>query len=445
VTKRIILKKNEDLRIRAGHPWVYDNEVERICDAAGTNTQLEPGETADVESANREYLGRAITNPQSKIIARIYSPSKDGLDKGFIKHRLREARERRARAGYDLQHESCRICFSEADFLPGLIVDRFVGRPYNEALLSETSLKETSSGNAQVWLSVQFLSYGMDMRRSEIISSLSELEDGGIPDGLPLGGIIEKSAPVRSLEGLDSTKEQPLTPQRTLQGSIPAQGIVIEEDGIKMLVRLAEGQKTGCYLDQRDNRRLAAGLAQRYLPSADSVGLDCCSYTGGFALHLAAACPTLSLNCVDVSASALQTAGLNARLNGLDGRITTTEADVFDFLRQARRRHEKYDIIVLDPPAFAKSHKNISDALRGYREINRLALELLRKGGILVSCSCSQAVDEGRFKRMLEASACDAKRRLYEMAFRGQAGDHPVLLGFAESHYLKAGFYQTLP
>ncbi|AEF80949.1 class I SAM-dependent rRNA methyltransferase [Leadbettera azotonutricia] len=443
--KRIIMKPGEERRITLGHPWVYDNEVAQILTGFGPQTapaSLEPGEIADVESANKKYLGRAFANPNSKIIARIYSPSKDGADKGFFKRRIREALLRRdgARCLYDLRCESARVLFAEADFLPGLIIDRFVGWPLEEleAAVPDRPLSfeaaEAALGPPQSWLSVQFLSYAIDARRDLILEALEEtlgapLLVGREALGVP-AGIVERSAQVRELEGL------PLR-EGIIKGAFPQGGIAIFENGFPFAVHLEEGQKTGHYLDQRDNRRLAAAYA------ANAKVLDACAYTGGFAVHALRAGAASAL-CVDVSASALEIAKKNAALNGVSEKIATLESDVFEYLRGAEHRKERFDLVILDPPAFAKTHTSLNDALRGYKEINLRALGILNHGGILVSCSCSHALDEERFRRVIAEAAADAGRRLIELDLRRQSPDHPILVGYGESLYLKAGFYRVI-
>ncbi|GHV25018.1 SAM-dependent methyltransferase [Spirochaetia bacterium] len=463
--KRIVLKRGEEKRIREGHPWVYDNEVEKILEGAGSSNAavLLPGENADVESFRKEYLGRALVNPNSKIIARIYSPSKEGMDKGFFKRRIREAVSGRIDAGFDLHRESARLVFAEADFLPGLIIDRFVGWPFKE-LESAVSLRpitfeaaETALGTPQSWVAIQFLSYGIDSRREEIIAALEEvLEQDGfiIPDGIPLGksaGIIEKStAKVRELEGL------PLQ-EGLVRGSFPAgaaqgdAGIVIFENGLSFMLNLIDGQKTGHFLDQRDNRRIAAGYARAAGTAAGSADggspalrvLDAFCYTGGFGIHAARA-GDVQVTCVDVSAEALETVRKNAVLNGMENSITVVEADVFEYLRSAEKQKAQYDLIILDPPAFAKTRSALDGALRGYKEINLRAINMLNPGGVLVTCSCSHALDEIRFRYMITGAAADAGKRLIMLDFRQQPADHPVLVGYGESLYLKCGVYRVV-
>jgi len=446
--KRIILRHSEEDRIVRGHPWVYDNEIALILAAPGAHAEqadLCPGEVTDVESATRRYLGRAFVNPNSRIQARIYSPSKEGVDKGFFKRHIREAALRRS--SYDLTRESARIVFAEADFLPGLIVDRFVGWSL-EALssLPRPLLFEDACaalGKPSSWFSVQFLCWAMDERRDLILDALEEVfaapfEPGMEALGAP-SGIVEKLVgKVRDLEGLPFRES-------IVRGELPASGIVIFENDLPFAVNLEEGQKTGHFLDQKENRRLASSLIKRHFASSFSSGkvLDACSYSGGFGIHAAQA-GVQSVTCVDASPSALQTAKVNAELNSVSSRVTTVEANIFDYLRTAERNKERYDCIILDPPAFAKSKSALEDALRGYKEINLRAMKLLAPHGILVTCSCSQALEEARFKWMLSEAAADSGRRLVQIDFRYQSSDHPILVGYDESFYLKCGFYQAL-
>jgi 23S rRNA (cytosine1962-C5)-methyltransferase len=431
-----------------GHPWVYDNEVEKVLSGPGAKAEsasLEPGEITDVESSRKTYLGRAFINPASKIIARIYSPSKEGVDKGFFKRRLREALLLRAAAfsacAPDFFRESCRIVFAEADFLPGLIIDRFVGWPLEE-LEAAVNLRPlvfedaySALGKPKSWLSVQFLCYGMDIRRDIILEALKEvlsvpLYPGKEAPGTP-AGIYEKSdVKVRELEGLP-LREGPV------EGSCPPGGIVIFENRLPFVLHLDEGQKTGHFLDQKENRSLCAAYAE-----AARV-LDVFSYTGGFGIHAARA-GAASVSCVDLSEAALETLKMNAALNGVSEKVSAVKSDVFEYLRRAERKKEKFDLVILDPPAFAKSRKSLSDALRGYKEINLKALKLLRPGGVLVSCSCSHALDGSRFKRMIVEAAADAERRLVRLGFYSQGQDHPILAGYDESEYLKCGIYRVL-
>jgi 23S rRNA (cytosine1962-C5)-methyltransferase len=459
--KRIILKPGEEERILLGHPWVYGNEIDRVLEDR-EQARLVPGECADVESSRKKYLGRALVNPNSKITARLYSPSKEGIDKGFFKRRIREAVLRRL-FFRDLSREAARLIFAEADFLPGLIIDCFAGWSLTDIEAAVTQrpltfeLTQTVLGPPRFWLSAQFLVWGMDCRREMICEALREAvttinapDNSGaaypaafIPDNA-FAGIIEKSAArVRELEGL------PLR-EGALWGSFPEKGIVIFEGGLPFIVDLLHGQKTGFFLDQRENRLLAAQYAAM-LQKETGTGLrilDACSYTGGFGLHAVRPQDTVrpegKLVMLDISASALETGRRNAGLHGIEDRVTAIEANVFDEIKNLVRHKEQFDMVILDPPAFAKSRGSLEEALRGYKEINLRAIRLVRPGGIFVSCSCSQAVDEIIFKRMIAEAAADAKRRLVQLDFRFQAQDHPVLAGYDESLYLKCGFYRIL-
>jgi 23S rRNA (cytosine1962-C5)-methyltransferase len=347
--------------------------------------------------------------------------------------------------------------FGEADFLPGLIVDRFVGLPASAVeTTAETDAGDVTAGNKvpadsaafRSWLSVQFLARGMDLRKAMILEALDEvlsspLRPGKEAPGKP-DGIVEKSAPVRELEGL------PLY-DGLVRGDFPEEGAVIAENGLLFHVDLIGGQKTGHFLDQKDNRRRTAEYAA-LLAAASGQPLrilDCFCYTGGFAVHAAkavgrAAGPRAQVTAVDVSAAALGLVRKNAALNGLTGEIERVESDAFDFLSNACRRREQYDLIILDPPAFAKTRAVLENALKGYKEINLKALKLLAKGGLLVTCSCSHAVDESRFRHLVAAAAADAEKRIVQADFRYQGADHPILAGYDESLYLKCGFYRVV-
>lgn len=436
---RIILKPGEETRILAGHPWVYDNEIARVEGPSGP-VSLQSGAIADVESARKQYLGRAIVNPASKIRARLFSPSKEGMDRGFFKRRIRESIERRRRA-YDLRRESERIVFAEADFLPGLIVDRFVGWPLSEAAAAfgeqapAFAEAEAKLGPPRAWLSVQFLAYGMDERREDILGALDEVLSGadpvtGVSIGAPSGIVERDEAHVRELEGLPLRSE-------VIVGSCPEDGVLIYENGHPFAVDLLGGQKTGHFLDQKENRERAAAFAH------GRRVLDACCHTGGFAIHAACAGAS-SVVAVDSSSHAIAAVGRNAKLNGVADRVTGVEANVFDLLRSYERAKEKFGLVVLDPPAFAKSRSALEGALRGYKEINLRGLRLLERGGVLVTCSCSHAMDETRFKAMIADAAVDAGRRLRLLDFRYQASDHTILIGYDESLYLKCGFYEVL-
>ncbi|MDR2521501.1 MAG: class I SAM-dependent rRNA methyltransferase [Spirochaetaceae bacterium] len=443
--KRIVLKKGEEGRIRLGHPWVFDNEVGAVLEGFGSAAKpaaLEAGGIADVESSRKEYLGRAFVNPHSKIVARIYSPSKEGVDAGFFKRRIRQALARRELCGLagksGLAGESGRLVFAEADALPGLIIDRYLGWPLDESLLPSQAMAITPP---QTFFAVQFLTAAMDARREMICAALGEVFSGA-----PGFCVIEKSmADVRRLEGL------PLC-EAVLAGDAGSGAIVVRENGNPLVARLLGGQKTGLFLDQRENHRRAAVFA-RALAVGNAAGagageerplrvLDAFCYTGGFSVAIVRALRGAQrgaeIHACDSSEAALEDFRLNARLNDFNANLV--HDDVFSFLSRCERGKERFDMVVLDPPAFAKTHGVLANAISGYREINAKAIKVLRTGGMLVSCSCSQALDAAAFRRVLTQAALEAGRRLRCLDFTIQSPDHPVLLGYDESLYLKAAF-----
>ncbi len=442
---RIILKPGEEKRLYAGHPWIYDNEIAAVLDKQGKEAELDAGALVEVETDKKRYVGRAFANPNSKIRARLFSPSKEGVDLGFFKRRLRAAIEYR-RFFYDLSRDSTRLCFAEADFLPGLIIDRYVGWPSDDALSSkalatgEFTFDECAKrlGAPSSWLVCQFLSFGMDSRKALILEALkeimsaSEAKPGEASESieLPKGMIERDNAAVRELEGLERR-------EGLLEGAIPEQGILIFENGLPFIVDILSGQKTGHFLDQASNRALAARYAK------GCRVLDACCHTGGFAIHSAKA-GAAELIALDSSETALAAAQRNIRVNGLSERISTVKDNVFEYLRQAERKGSSFDLIILDPPAFAKSRSDLAGAERGYKEINLRAIKLLARGGTLISCSCSYALSESRLKQLIAEAAVDADRRLRLIETRYQAPDHPIRVGYDESLYLKCLVYKRV-
>jgi 23S rRNA (cytosine1962-C5)-methyltransferase len=430
--KRIILGPGKDVRVRRGHPWVWDNEVGAVLDGK-EEAELQPGEIADVESARKEYLGRAFVNPQSKIVARIYSPSKEGVDTGFFRRRIREAMDRRA-AHYDAGRESFRMVFAEADFLPGLIIDRFTGWPVGDGLPDTAGgpltfeRMEQGFGPPSVFFSIQFLIYAMDARRDQILDALPEC-----------AGVYEKSAvKARTLEGLALR-------EGVVRGE--AGRVVIFENGLPFVVDFGRSQKTGHFFDQARNHAFAGGLVsglvrRRSGENGAVTVLDCFCYTGGFSIPATRA--GARVTACDSSADALAALKTNALTNGAEGAIEAVEADVFDLLAGHLREKRRYSMVILDPPAFAKSHASKSAAVRGYKELNLKAMKLLEPGGMLITCSCSEAVDEWLFRNIVNDAARDAGRRLHLIEFRHQSPDHPILSGYDESLYLKCGVYRVL-
>lgn len=399
---RLILKPREEARIRAGHPWVYDNEI------AGVEGRPEPSAEVEVLDSRRRSLGSAFFNPKSKIRARIYSRIPRAADADFFAEVLERAIAWRRRF-YDVERQSLRIAFGEADGLPGLIVDSFVGVP-------------ADGSDRGRWLSAQFLSLGVDARKAEILKALARV--------FPSDGIAERSdAPVRALEGLP-------TAVGTVAGTVP-KGIIIEENGLRFGVDMLGGQKTGWFLDQRSNRAAAARYAK------GRRVLDAFCNAGGFGLACAAAGAS-SVLAIDSSADAVEAVSANAALNGLGSLVEAKAANAFDLLHALERGREKFGLVVLDPPAFAKNRASVEGAMRGYKELNLRALKLLDEGGILVTCSCSHWFGSELFARMLEEATADSGRRIRILEERAQDLDHPVVSGYGESRYLKCTIAETI-
>jgi 23S rRNA (cytosine1962-C5)-methyltransferase len=374
-----IVKVNRKAALRAasGHPWIFSSDVTDRGNAV-------PGDAVEVHDPRGKPIGTAHYSSTSQITLRLLSPVREPVDKEFFLRRLRAAIVHRERVVEN--SNACRLVFSEGDLLPGLIVDRY--GPY---------------------LVLQTLDQGMDRARDLIAHCLTELLS-------PAGVLARNDSNVRKLEGL-------ALETIVLAGEIPDR-VAISMNGLKLEADLPRGQKTGIYLDQRENylavRKWARGRV-----------LDCFTSTGGFALHTAARAE--SVEAIDSSVPALAMAEANAAANGISN-IQFRQADVFEFLSGIERR---YSMIVLDPPAFAKSRKSIDDALRGYKEINLRALKLLESGGVLVTCSCSHHVSEADLLQVLAEAALDAHKTLRVLERRTQAADHPVLLTVPETMYLK--------
>jgi 23S rRNA (cytosine1962-C5)-methyltransferase len=409
---RITLKPHEEDRIRAGHPWVYDNEI------AGVEGGPEGGAEVEILDARKRPLGSAFYNPKSKIRARIYSRIPRNADAAFFDEAIGRALSWRSRS-FDLERQSLRLVFAEADGLPGLIVDSFAGEaaPADSAEAPAAGAAGTAAepGRRGRWLSVQFLALGVEARKPEILAALGR--------AFRADGVMERSdAPVRALEGLPAAVGP-------LSGEVPGR-VIIEENGLRFGVDLATGQKTGWFLDQRANRAAAARFAR------GRRVLDAFCNAGGFALACAAAGAS-SVTAVDSSAEAVAAVSANARLNSLEGGVAAVQANAFDYLRELERDRERFGLVVLDPPAFAKNRAAVEGARRGYKELNLRALKLLEPGGVLVTCSCSYWFGPQLFSAMLEEAAVDSGRRLRLLEERTQDLDHPIVSGYAESRYLK--------
>ena len=371
-------------RAASGHPWIFSSDVIDRGDAA-------PGDAVRVLDPRGKLLGVAHYSATSQITLRLLSDKPLAVDRSLFLQRIAAAQAHRERVVHD--SDAYRLVFSEGDLLPGLIVDRY--GPY---------------------LTLQTLSQGMDRERDTIAQCLQELL-------APAGILARNDASVRKLEGL------PLEVV-TLAGEIPER-VHIQMNGLKLEADLLHGQKTGVYLDQRENYVAAARWARGRV-------LDCFTSSGGFALH--AASRAESVEAVDSSAGALATAEANAQANGI-GNVQFRQADVFEFLSGIER---KFSMVVLDPPAFAKSRRAVEDAARGYKEINFRALRLLEAGGVLVTCSCSHHMSEGAFYEVIAQAALDAGKTLRVLERRTQASDHPILLTVPETMYLKCLVLEVL-
>jgi len=396
----ITMKPREELRIRRGHPWIYDNEI------AAVQGNPQPGDEVRVLESRGKLLGFGFFNPVSKIRVRLFSKTRKSADAAFFRETFEEALALRARF-FDINSQSVRIIFGEADSVPGLVADLFVG------LTGETRGR---------WITAQFLSLGVEKRKKEIIDALVAV--------FKPNGILEKSdAPVRALEGLE-----PAT--GILWGSVPEQ-LTMEENGARFSIDLAGGQKTGWFLDQRANRAAAARLAK------GRTVLDAFCNQGGFGILCAREGAT-AVTAIDSSAPALAAAAQNAVLNGVSDRYQTLEANAFDALRVYEKENRTFDMVILDPPAFAKSRSAVDSAHRGYKEINVRAMRLLPRGGILVTCSCSYWFDGARFDSMLMEAAADCGRSYRVIEERTQDLDHPIMSGYGESRYLKCRIVEVL-
>lgn len=385
----LVIKAGREKPLLRHHPWIFSGAV---ADILG---DPEPGDTVDLLSAGGNFLARAAYSPQSQIRARIWTwDESDLVDDDFFKRRLEAAIELREKIPALGKSSGVRLVHAESDLLPGLIVDRY--------------------GN---WAVMQVLSWGIERWRENITRLLM--------DCLPISGVFERSdVDVRRLEGL---------PERSgvLAGEAPPNLVEIEENGLRFWVDLRGGHKTGFYLDQRANR-----MKVRELSTGRDV-LDCFCYTGGFTVS-ALAGGAGAVTAVDASAEALDLARMNVQLNQFSvERINFLEGDVFQLLRQFRDMGRSFDLVVLDPPKFASNFAQVEKAARGYKDINLLALKLLRPGGIMVTFSCSGGIDADLFQRIVAAAALDADAETQIIDRLHQGPDHPVSLYFPEGAYLK--------
>ena len=391
MSSKVYLIPGKEKRVYSRHPWVFRSDIHH------TEGPCNPGDVVSIYSDKGRFLARAFYNPNSQIALRILTWQDEEINRDFIFRRVHEAVEYR-RSFADLH--SCRLVFAESDRLPALIADVF--------------------GSTVV---IQCMSLGMERFKQDVIDAIiAEIHPDGIWE--------RDDIPVRKLEGMEMKTG-------LMYGSVPDR-VEMTENGIRFLVDVKEGQKTGFFLDQKENRAAIAPFVK------DRKVLDCFTHTGSFALH-AAHYGAADVTGIDISDYACSFASENARLNGFGGHVRFVTANAFDLLSEQSKSGQKYDVIILDPPAFTKTRSAVESALRGYKEINLRAMKMVVPGGYLVSCSCSQHVTPDLFKKMIQDAAYDARVSLRQVEFRSQGKDHPILPAAPETEYLKCGIYQVFP
>ena len=391
-----VLKKGEGRTLKAGGPWIYDNEI------ASVMGSFADGDLVIVHDFDGYPLGRGFINTRSKIRIRMMTRNADQeVDREFLRKRVQEAWEYRKKT---VDTSSCRVIFGEADFLPGIVVDKF-----SDVLVVES------------------LALGIDRMKEEIIELLKECMEA---DGIQIRGVYERSdAKVRLQEGMERVKGFLGEPFDTK--------VEIVENGVKYIVDVQDGQKTGFFLDQKYNRLAIQRLCK------DAKVLDCFTHTGSFALNAGIA-GAGSVIGVDATQLAVDQATENARLNGLEDRVKFICRDVFELLPELEKQGEKFDVVILDPPAFTKSRNSIKNAVKGYREINLRAMKLVKDGGFLATCSCSHFMSYELFTQTIGQAARNVHKRLRQVEYRTQAPDHPILWAADESYYLKFYIFQCV-
>lgn len=391
----VTLKKGEGRTLKAGGLWVFDNEIAKI------DGEFENGDIVAVLDFDGYFMGYGFINTKSKITVRLLTRKKDDVvDEKFIEKRVRDAWNYRKDT---IDTSSCRIIFGEADFLPGIVVDKF-----SDVLVVES------------------LALGIDKLKPVILDCLKKVL---AEDNITVRGVYERSdAKVRQNEGMERYK-----------GFIGREfdtKVEIVENGVHYYVDVRDGQKTGFFLDQKNNRKSVQRIVK------DKTVLDCFTHTGSFALNAGYAGAKEVLG-VDASDLAVEQARENAELNNLQDRVKFMTADVFDLLPKLEEEGKKYDVVILDPPAFTKSRSSIKNAVKGYREINLRGLKLVKDRGYLVTCSCSHFMDPELFAKTIKEAAHGAHKRLRQVEFRTQAPDHPILWAADESYYLKFYIFQV--
>ena len=386
----VYLRKNASYRILNGHPWIFSNEINLMDD------ELLPGDIASVEAHDGSFIGKGYVNAMSRIPVRLLTRKKsEEINAAFFLQKIKEAWEYRKKIGYT---ENCRLVFGEADGLPQLIIDKF-----NDYFV------------------IQTLALGIDKWKNDIVDALNQLFT-------PKGIFERNDVPIRELEGMEQKKGFLSAPFDT---KIP-----ITENGLKFIVDIEKGQKTGYFLDQQDNRRAIKHIVK----DADVLGAFC--YTGTFEIH-AAAYGAKSVLGLDISENAVEQARENARLNHLDN-ISFQAINAFDALKQWSKEEKRWDVVMLDPPSFTKTRENIQNALSGYKEINLRGMKLLKPGGFLVTSSCTNLISPELFYQTIEMAARDTKRTLKQVVYQAQSPDHPIIRGWENTNYLKFLIVQVL-
>ena len=391
----VTLKKGEGRTLKAGGAWIYDNEIDSVVGS------FEDGDIVLVHDFDGYPMGRGFINRNSKIRVRMMTRNiHQEIDQEFLRMRVQNAWNYRKKT---VDTGSCRVIFGEADFLPGLVVDKF-----SDVLV------------------VQSLALGIDRMKETIVGLLIEVM---AEDGVTIRGVYERSdAKVREQEGMERTKGFIGEEFDTL--------VNITENGVKYQVDVKDGQKTGFFLDQKYNRQSIQKLCK------GAKVLDCFTHTGSFALNAGVAGASSVLG-VDASQLGVDQATVNARLNGLEDRVKFVCADVFELLPKLEAEGEKFDLVILDPPAFTKSRNSVKNAVKGYREINLRGMKLVKDGGYLATCSCSHFMTYELFTQTIGQAARNVHKRLRQVEFRTQAPDHPILWAADESYYLKFYIFQV--
>ena len=380
----VYLKRKIAPRVVNGHPWVFANEVEKI------DGEVQGGDIVELYTHDRKFVGKGYINPKSQILVRLLSRSKsDTINEEYFIERIRQCWEYRKKIGYT---ENCRLVFGEADSMPQLIIDKF-----NDYFV------------------IQTLALGIDVWKPALVKALNTVFQ-------PKGIYERNDVPVRELEGLPQQKGFLSAPFDT--------NIIINENGLRFHVDIENGQKTGYFLDQQDNRRAIQHIVK------DAEVLGAFTYTGTFEIH-AAHYGAKSVLGLDISANAVTQANRNAELNGVQDRCRFEAANAFDVLKQWGKDGRQYDVVMLDPPAFTKSRETIQKAITGYKEINLRGMKLVRPGGFLVTSSCTNLVHPELFLQTIEMAAKDARRRIRQVTFQSQASDHPIIWGMENTNYLK--------